>query len=87
MSQATLHQILDQLSTLEVDELQRLDRVLQERLTPQEQAPKREAFHQALLASGLVKQIKSSRRVGDSTRRLIDVQGNPVSETIIEERR
>jgi uncharacterized protein involved in exopolysaccharide biosynthesis len=87
VAQATLYQILDQLPTLEVDELRQLNQAVQERLAPQEQAQKREAFHQALLASGLVRQIKPPRRADDSPRRLIEVQGKPVSETIIEERR
>jgi tetratricopeptide (TPR) repeat protein len=48
---------------------------------------KRLAFHQALLASGLVKQIKQPSRNPQSVRQLIQVQGKPISETIIEERR
>ncbi len=50
-------------------------------------AEKEKAFHQALLASGLVKRI--ARRTGPdaSERQLIKVQGEPVSETILRERR
>jgi hypothetical protein len=51
------------------------------------ESPKRETFHQALLASGLVKQIRPPRLDRDAQRRLIEVQGPPVSETIIAERR
>lgn len=87
MAQATLYQILDQLPTLEPEELRQLNQVVQEHLAPHEEAWKREAFHQALLASGLVKQIKPTRCKEDSQRRLIEVQGKPISETIIEERR
>lgn len=87
MTQATLYQILNQLSTLEQNELRQLNQAVQEHLAPQEEGQRREAFHQALLASGLIKQIKPPRRKEDSQRRLIEVQGKPVSETIIEERR
>ena len=48
---------------------------------------KRRLFHAALLASGLVKEIKPPPLAGRSQRRLIQVQGKPVSQTIIEERR
>ncbi len=53
----------------------------------QDEERKREAFHQALLASGLVKQIKKPLSYQLSARRLVQVQGKSVSETIIEERR
>jgi hypothetical protein len=85
MSQAILQQILNQLESLEPEELHQLNQAIQEHFMNQEQA-QRTKFHQALLNSGLVKQIKqvSSRR--QTERRLIQVQGKPVSETIIEER-
>ncbi len=87
MAQMTLHEILDQLLALEPEELRQLDQAIRSRLVPQADSPKRESFHRALLASGLVKQIRPPRRDGDAQRRLIDVQGQPVSETIVAERR
>lgn len=87
MAQATLYQILDQLPTLEADELRQLYQAVQAHLIPQEDTQKREAFHQALLASGIVKQIKLAHRKQDIQRSLIKVQDKPVSETILEERR
>jgi hypothetical protein len=87
MAQATLRQILDQLPTLDVEELRQLNQAIEKRLSPQEETRKREAFRQALLASGLVKEIKPPRRTEISERQLIEVQGQPVSKTIIEERR
>ncbi len=87
MPQATLSQILDQLKALDADELRQLGQAVQEQLSPPEEVRKREAFHQALLASGLVKQIKKPRLTDTVERRLIEVQGKPVSETILEERR
>lgn len=85
MSQTILSQMLDKLQFLEPVELQQLDRAVQERLTNQEQAAKQIAFHQALVDSGLVRQIK---KISHQPRRrqLIQIQGKPISETIIEER-
>jgi hypothetical protein len=60
---------------------------MQEQLMPQTQAHKRQAFYWALLASGLVRQIKTPLAINISERRLVQVQGKPVSQTIIEERR
>ena len=87
MAHSTLYQILDQLSTLEPEELRQLGQAVQAHLTPQAETQKREAFHQALLTSGLVKQIKPQRECESPQRRFIEVQGKPVSETILEERR
>ena len=87
MAQATLHQILHQLSSLEPDELQQLNQAVQLQLAPEAASSQRETFHQALLASGLVRQIRQPRRQEDTQRRLVEVLGRPVSETIIAERR
>lgn len=52
-----------------------------------DEAGKREAVHQALLASGLVKRIARRTEPDTSERRLVEVQGEPISETILRERR
>ena len=85
MSQTILSQMLDKLQFLEPVELQQLDRAIQQYLIEREQAAKQIAFHQALVDSGLVRQIK---KVSHQPRRrqLIQIQGKPSSETIIEER-
>lgn len=87
MAQAILNQILDQLETLELEELQQLNQAIQRYLADKEETPQQATFHQALLASGLVKQLKQPSYTRQTERRLIQVQGKPVSETIIEERR
>ncbi len=87
MAQTTLHEILDQLRTLEPAELRHLARAVGSRLGPQAESLNRDAFHQSLLAAGLVKRIRPPRQDGNAQRRLIEVQGRPVSETIIAERR
>jgi len=87
MTQTILNQMLDQLKTLEAEELRQLDQAIQKQLLPQEETRKREAFHQALLTLGLVKLIKKPRHIKTPRPPLVIVQGKPVSETIIEERR
>ena len=67
--------------------LQPLNQATQKRLADKEETTKRAKFHKALLASGLVKQLKQPSYSLQTEPRLIQVQGKPVSETIIEERR
>lgn len=52
-----------------------------------DEAAKEEVFHRALLASGLVTRITPPRDPSKAERPRIVVQGEPVSETIIRERR
>ena len=87
MSQAILNQILDQLQMLEPSELQHLSQAIQRYLPDREIAAKRVAFHRALIESGLVRQIRSPACLQGMRSPLIQIQGNPVSQTIIEERR
>jgi hypothetical protein len=87
MAQAILTQILDQLQTLEPSELQQLGQAVQNCLADRQPTAKRVAFHQALIASGLVRRIKNSNFEQRTQQQLIESQGKPVSQTIIEERR
>ena len=88
MTQAILTQILEQLEMLEQEELQQLNQALQKYLTnPDQEAVKQATFHQALLTSGLVQQLKRPSQEQIPERQLFKVQGKPVSETIISERR
>jgi hypothetical protein len=86
MPQATLNQILDQLQTLEPSELQQLSQAVQNCLAARQPRPKQIAFHQALIASGLVRQIKNHSFEQRRYQQLIESQDKPVSQTIIEER-
>ncbi len=54
---------------------------------PRDETVQIQSFHQALLASGFVTTIKPPRVDAVGPRRLIEVKGQPLSETIIEERR
>lgn len=87
MTQGTLNQILQQLDTLELVELQQLHQTVQKYLDKKEGNVKQGAFHKALINSGLVKQVKHISYEPIAERTLIKIEGKPVSETIIEERR
>ena len=87
MAQAVLTHILEEIKTLERDELRQVQQAVWERLASGGYSLEEERFHQALLASGLVKEIKPRRSIPLEEPPLIQVQGKPVSETIIEERR
>jgi len=87
MPQALLNQILNQLQALEPSELQQLSQVVQSYLKDNEASAKRAAFHQALVGSGLVRQIKNPNFEGRTHQRLTLVQGEPISQTILGERR
>ncbi|MFB2970765.1 hypothetical protein ACE1CD_17480 [Aerosakkonema sp. BLCC-F183] len=87
MATKNLNQIIEQLDTLEIEEIQQLNQTIQKYLTEREESTKKAAFHQALINSGLVKQIKHPAYQPIEERKLIQVEGKAVSETIIEERR
>jgi glycine/D-amino acid oxidase-like deaminating enzyme len=87
MAQAILNQILAQIETLDLEELQQLNQAIQRYLADKQETPQRATFHKALLTSGLVKQLKQPSYTQQSERQLIQVQDKPVSETIIEESR
>ncbi|MEH2323292.1 MAG: hypothetical protein V7K32_06915 [Nostoc sp.] len=87
MALATLNQIIKQLETLEIEELRQLNQTIQKYLADKEETVKQAAFHQALIDSGLIKQIKHPAYEPITERRLIQIEGKPISETIIEERR
>ena len=86
MAQTILYQILEQIKSLEPNELLQVSRAVQERLISEGEVRQHQAFHQALLASGLVRQIKTPLSLNISERQLAQVQGEPVSQTIIEAR-
>ena len=69
------------------DEQRQLCEMLKALMVPAEEADRRQALHQALRAAGLVTQVRQPRASDIPHRRRIEVQGQPVSETIIEERR
>jgi hypothetical protein len=87
MSQAILNQIIDRLHELEISELEQLSQEIQIYLAEREYSTKKASFNRALLESGLIKQIKNPTFELRSQKQLIQVRGEAVSQTIIEERR
>jgi hypothetical protein len=100
MSQIILGQMLEKLRFLEPVELQQLNHAVQDRLVNQPEINQtavdqptvnpEDAFQQALIDSGLVRPRQTDSLQESSqviVRRLVPVQGEPVSQTIIEERR
>jgi hypothetical protein len=83
----SLQQVLDQIKTLDFEELQQVNRAVQERLASQKLTSQRQAFYQALQTSGLVHHIKPHRSINQKERKLNEIQGKSISQTIIEERR
>jgi len=86
MAKATLDRIIKEIKTLAPDEQRQLREMLDALMGPADEADKCQALHQALRAAGLITQVRQPRAT-DTPRRRIEVQGKPVSETIIEERR
>ncbi|MEE3719523.1 hypothetical protein V2H45_22520 [Tumidithrix elongata RA019] len=87
MTQATLINLISQLETLELEELQKLSQAIKVRLNAIDESDKLAGFYSSLLTSGLVSHIKQTYSQQQSRLSLISVQGNPISQTIIEERR
>jgi probable addiction module antidote protein len=87
MADAVLQQVLNEIPALDQHELRQVRQAVQARLAPQRQTDKRRAFYRSLRTSGLVKHIKKHPTNDNIQRQLVHVQGPPVSQTIIEERR
>lgn len=86
MTQATLVKLISQLEVLEVDELQKLSQAIKVRLSTVDESSKLDSFYSSLLTSGLVSRVKQICSQ-QSRLSLITIQGDPISQTIIEDRR
>jgi hypothetical protein len=87
MAQATLTRILEDIRTLEINELPSVERAVQERLETAGYSQDEWKAMQALVAAGLLKEIKPKRKEQSVEFTPVPIQGKPLSETIIEERR
>ena len=83
----SIQEIIESVQTLSHGDQQHLRKLLDEMLLQQKEVTKIEAFHQALLAAGLIKAINTPNPTRTTERQLIHVKGKPLSETIIEDRR
>jgi hypothetical protein len=87
MAQAVLQRVLEEIGTLELDELGFVERAVQKRLETAGYSMEEWKAMQALVAAGLLKEIKP-RYVGPAVEyQPVTIQGKPLSVTIIEERR
>ena len=87
MTQATLVNLISQLEVLEVEELQKLSQAIKVRLNTVDESDKLAGFYSSLLTSGLVRHVKPIHSKKQPRLSLIAIQGDPVSQTIIEDRR
>ncbi len=87
MTQATLNRVLEDIKTLQPEELRQVQRVVDERLAPTEAEDPDERVLQAMLKAGLIAEIKRPDRTPKPERPAVPITGKPLSETIIEERR
>jgi len=87
MAQPILTRVLDDIKTLEPDELRQVQHVVGEQLIKSISDDPDERVLQAMLRAGLIAEIKRPDRTPKPPRPLIRMNGRPLSETIIEERR
>ena len=87
MGQAVLERILQALKTLEPEELRQVQQAVEAQLTPTGYSPEEEQVLQEMLKAGLLTEIKPRCTVRQVEYPLVPIQGKPLSETIIEERR
>jgi hypothetical protein len=84
MTQTTLLEIITQLETLEMDELQKLSQAIQFRLDTLDESTKLVQLYNSLINSGLIVHIRHSKQLRLP---LVSVKDKSISQTIIEERR
>lgn len=87
MGQSVLDRVLHDIQRLQPHELTRVRHAVEDRLTPTPTADEEERFLEALLHAGLVTEIKRPTRASKLDRPAVPINGRPLSETIVEERR
>jgi hypothetical protein len=87
MAQAILERILNEITELEHEELRRLRSAIEARLAPQHGEDAEERFLRSMFDAGLISELKRPDRRQRRERPLVSIQDQPLSETIIEERR
>ncbi len=86
MTQSTLVKMIGQLEVLEIDELQKLSQAIKVLLNSVDESDKLAGFYSSLLTSGLVSHVNPIYSKQQPRVSLIAIQGNPISQTIIEDR-
>ena len=89
MSSANLQQVLEEIRALTPDEQRQVRKLIDELLENSVPSPTEDLLEQRLLEAGVISEIPARVKAIIHGRdfKPIEVQGKPVSETIIEERR
>jgi len=87
MAQVTRERILQELKTVKPEELLQVQQAVQSQLAPTSSVPAEEQVLQEMLKVGLLIEIKPRRTDRQVAYPLVPIQGKPLSETILEERR
>ena len=87
MAQSTLTHVLEEIKTLEPEELHQVEQAVRGLLESRPKEADRETALRILQESGLVREVRRPPLDRDIERPLVPIQGKPLSETIIEERR
>ncbi|MCW3100201.1 MAG: hypothetical protein JWL77_5819 [Chthonomonadaceae bacterium] len=87
MAQATLNRVLKDISALELSELGSVERAVRERLETAGYSHEEWTAMQTLIDAGLIKEIKPRTKKSVTDYVPVPIQGKPLSETVIEERR
>ena len=87
MAQGILERILQEIKTLKPEELLQVQQAVQAQLAPPSYAPAEEQVLQEMLKVGLLTEIKPRCPDRQDDYPLVPIQGKPLSETILEERR
>jgi len=87
MAQAILNRVLEDIGDLELSELESVERAVRNRLETAGYSAEEWTAMQALIDAGLLKEIKPRSKKSHTDYVPVPIQGKPLSETVIEERR
>jgi hypothetical protein len=87
MAQGTLERILQEIKTLNPEELLQVQQVVQAQLASTSYVPAEEQVLREMLKVGLLTEIEPRRTDRQVAYPLVPIRGKPLSETIREERR
>lgn len=89
MTTSNLDQVIEEVKALTPDEQRKLRELLDSLLAPPAPSMTEEEFEQHLLAKGIISEIppRIIDPIFEQNRKPIEIEGKPVSEIIIEERR
>lgn len=86
MAQAVLERTIELVKQLEPSDLRAVRDAVDKRMREVDDPEALERFHRAILEAGLVKEIKSPPYRTESERPMFPYTGEPLSETLVEDR-